>query len=220
MVEAEAVVLHGADGDGVVAFCVGENDGLLFQRAYGEDGGFGLIDDGDAEFVAEDSGIGEGKGGSADFVGGELFGAGAAGKVGDGAGEIGEAALFGFADSGHDESPLEGDGDAEIDAGVIVDGVVDERGVDDGVVAQGFDGGRSDEGHVRELDAVALLEGGALAIAETRDAGHVDFVDGVDVRADALALDHALGDDGAHLGEGDHVGREFFRCGPFGPAVC
>ena len=100
----------------------------------------------------------------ADFVGRELFGAGAAGEVSDGAGEIGEAALFGLADGRHDQSPLEGDRDAEIDAGVIVDGVVDERRVDDGVMAQGLDGGGGDEGHVGELDAVALFEGGALAI--------------------------------------------------------
>ena len=145
--------------------CVRQYDGLFFERADGKDRGFGLVDDGDAEFVAEDSGIGEGKGGSADFIRGQLLRARAAGEVRDGAGEVGEAALFCFAHCGHDQSPLEGDGDAEVDVGVIVNGVVDERRVDDGVVPQGFDRSGCDEGHVSELDAVALFESGALAIA-------------------------------------------------------
>ena len=40
-------------------------------------------------------------------------------------------------------------------------------------------GGGGDEGHESELDAVALLEAGALPLAEPGDAGHVDLVDGV-----------------------------------------
>ena len=215
MVEAEAVVLHGADGDGVVAFGVGEDDGFFLERADGEDGGLGLIDNGETDLIAEDSGIGEGEGRSADFVGGELLGARAAGEVGDRSGEIREAALFGFADGGHDESPLEGDGDAEIEIGVIVDGVVDERRIDDGVVAQCLNGGDGDERHVGELDAVALLEGSPFAIAEARYARHVDLVNGVDMRADALALDHALGDDRAHPGKRHHVGLEGLRRHPW-----
>ena len=65
MIEAEAIVLHGADGDGVVAFGVGEDDGLFAQAADGEDGRFGLIDDGRAEFAAKDAGVGEREGGAA-----------------------------------------------------------------------------------------------------------------------------------------------------------
>ena len=83
-----------------------------------------------------------------------------------------------------------------------------ERGVDDGEAAERLDGRGGDEGHIGELDAVALLEGGLLALAEADDAGHVHLVDGVDVRADAHALDHALGDDGAHFGHGDQVAGE------------
>ena len=45
----------------------------------------------------------------------------------------------------------------------------------------------------------------ALALAQADDAGHVDFVDGVDVGAMATLSDHALGDDGAHAAEGDHL---------------
>ena len=49
---------------------------------------------------------------------------------------------------------------------------------------------------------MALLEGSLLALAKANDAGHVDLVDGVDMRAGADALGHALGDDGAHFGLG------------------
>ena len=95
-------ILHGADGDGVVAFGVGEDDRLFAEAADGEDGGLGLIDDGRAELAAEDAGVGEGEGGAGGFVGHELLGAGAEGEVGEGAGEIDEAALLGLADDGHD----------------------------------------------------------------------------------------------------------------------
>ncbi len=135
----------------------------------------------------------------------QLFGAGTESEVGESAGKIDEGALLGLADDGHDEAPLEGDGDAEMNVLVVLDGRADERGVDDGEAAQGFNRGCGDEGHVSEVEAVALLEGGFLALAEADNAGHVHFVDGVDVRAGADALDHALGDDGAHFGHGDEV---------------
>ncbi len=122
VIEAEAEVLHGANGDGVVAFGVGEHGGLFAQAADGEDGRLGLVDDGHAELAAKGAGVGEREGGSADFVGRELFGAGAEGEIGDGAGEIGEAALLGLADDGHDEAPVERDGDAEMDVLVVADG--------------------------------------------------------------------------------------------------
>ena len=205
VVEAEAIHLDGADGDCVVAFGVGEDDGLFAEAADGEDGGLRLVDDGGAELAAEDAGVGEGKGRAGGFFGQKLFGAGAECEVGEGAGEIDEGALLGLADDGHDESPLEGDGDAEMDVLVVLDGRADERGVDDGEAAEGFNGRCGDEGHVGEVEAVALLEGGFLALAEADDAGHVHLVDGVDVGAGADALDHALGDDGAHFGHGDEV---------------
>ena len=70
-----------------------------------------------------------------------------------------------------------------------------------GNLTSASDGGGGDERHIGELDAVLLLEAGLFALAQAGDARHVDLVDGVDVGADAHALDHALGDDGAHLGE-------------------
>jgi hypothetical protein len=74
-----------------------------------------------------------------------------------------------------------------------------------GNFAESLDGGGGDEGHIGELDAVLLLEAGLLTLAQADNAGHVHLVDGVDVRADLHALHHALGDDGAHLGERHHL---------------
>ncbi len=70
-----------------------------------------------------------------------------------------------------------------------------------GNLLRACNGGGGDERHIGELDAVLLLKAGLFAVAQADDAGHVDLVDGVDVGADAHALDHALGNDGAHLGE-------------------
>ena len=77
-------------------------------------------------------------------------------------------------------------------------------------------GGGDDKGHVGEFDAVLPLETGLLALAQANDARHIDFVDGVDMRADRHALDHALGDDGAHFGERNQAARcglRHLRCG-------
>ena len=118
-------MLHGADGDGVVAVLVGQDDGLFLEAADGEDGGLGLVDDRRAELAAEDAGVGEREGRSGGFVGLELLGARALGQIGDGAGDVDEAARLRLLDDGHDQAPLQRDGDAEVDVGVVVDGVVD-----------------------------------------------------------------------------------------------
>ena len=91
----------------------------------------------------------------------------------------------------------------EMDVAVVVDRRPFQRSVEDGKLSERLDCCGGDEGHVGELDAVALFEGSPLALAQTHDARHVDFVDRVGVRDGALALGHALRDDGAHLGQGD-----------------
>ena len=101
-----------------------------------EDGRLGLVDDGRGELVAEDAGVGEREGGTADLVGREFLGAGALGEIGNGAGQISEAALLGLADDGNDEAPIERHGDAEMDVPVVADGEAlrgsFERRIDDG----------------------------------------------------------------------------------------
>ena len=137
-----------------------------------------------------------------------FFDARALGQVGHGAGQGYEAERLGLLDHRNNQAPLESHGDAEVDVGVVVDGAANERGVDDRVAAQRLDGCRGDEGHEGELDAVLLLEAAALPLAQADDARHVDLVDGVYVRADGYALDHAVGDDGAHAAERDDGARQ------------
>ena len=83
----------------------------------------GCGDDGRAELLAEDAGVGEGEGAAGDFVGGELLVAGAVGEVDDGARDAEEVLLFGLLDDRDDEAPLERDGDADVDVLVVEDGV-------------------------------------------------------------------------------------------------
>ena len=91
-----------------------------------------------------------------------------------------------------------------------------DGGVDDGVLAERLDGGARDERHVGELDAVALLVLVLFFFAQLDDARHVHLEDGVDVGVGVLGLDHALGDDGAHLGHGDELAGLRLRSGGLG----
>ena len=202
--------------DGVVAVLVGDDFGFLVEAADAEDGALRLVDDRGAELLAEDAGVGEGEGATGDLVGSELLAAGAVGYVDDGAGDAEEVLLFRLLDDGDDEAPVERDGDADVDVLVVADGVAFDRAIDDGVLAQRDDGGARDERHVGELDAVALLVLRLLLFAELDDARHVHLEDGVDVRAGALRLDHALRDDGAHLRHRDEFAGLRLRCGGLG----
>ena len=58
VIEAEGEALDPADGDGVVAILVGEDDGFLVEAADAEDCGLRLSDDGHSELLAEDAGVG------------------------------------------------------------------------------------------------------------------------------------------------------------------
>ena len=165
----------------------------------------GLVDDGRAELLSEDAGVGDGEGAGADFVGLELLGAGALGEIGDGAGDAEEALFFGVLDDGNDESPVERDGDADVDVLAVADGVAFHLRVDDGHLAQGGDDGAGDERHVGELDAVALLIFVFFFFPDFDDAREVDLEDGVHVRGGAFGVDHALRDDGAHLAHGNQL---------------
>ena len=108
-----------ADGDGVSPVFAGDDGRLLEEAADAEDSALRLVDDGRAELLAEDAGVGDGEGAGADFVGLELLAAGALGQIGDGAGDAEEVFFFGLLDDGDDEAPVQRDGDAEVD--VLVD---------------------------------------------------------------------------------------------------
>ena len=65
--------------------------------------------------------------GALHFVGLELFAAGAFAQVGDGALQADKAALLGALHHWYDQSPVERDGDAQVDGSVIVNVVAFDR---------------------------------------------------------------------------------------------
>ena len=89
----------------------------LGDAADAHDGGVGLVDDGQSEDGAELAGVGDGESGAFDIFGLELFGAGPFAEVGDAALQAEEIEVAGVLEDGDDESPVEGDGDADVDAG-------------------------------------------------------------------------------------------------------
>ena len=158
-----AMVHHRADGDGVIAFLVGEDDRLLDDGADVEDGDLWLIDDRQSEAGAEDSGIGDGEGAALDLVGLQLLGAGALAQVVEGALQADEAQFVGVLDDRHEQSPVEGDGDADIDVALVVDVVAFDRGVHDGPGAQSLGDGADEEGRVGELESGAAAGSGSCS---------------------------------------------------------
>src|SRR5580693_408355 len=205
VVVAEREVNDGANGDGIVAFFVGDDEGLLGNASHAHDGGVRLIDDGQAKNGAELAGVGDGEGGAFDVLRLEFLATGAFAEVGDTALQTEEVEVAGILEDGDDESPVEGDGNAYINVAVVADVIAFERGVDDWPLLDRDDGGAHEEWHEGEADAVALLEGVLVFGTQGDDAGEIHFIHAVDVSAGTARLDHALGDDLAHVGHGDEV---------------
>ncbi len=67
------------------------------------------------------------------------------------------------------------------------------------------DGGADEERHEGESDAVALLESAFLFRAQGHDASEIHFIHAMDVSAGTTRLDHALGNDFAHVRHGNKV---------------
>ena len=99
---------------------------------------------------------------------------------------------------------------------VVADVVAFERGVDNWPLLHRDDGGAHEERHEGEADAVALFERVLVFSAQGDDAGEIHFVHAVDVSAGAARLDHALGDDLAHVGHGDEIAGIGSRSGGAG----
>src|SRR5271156_6856075 len=159
VVVAEREVNDGADGDGIVAFLVGDDEGLLGDAADAHDGSVGLVDDGQTEDGAELPGVGDGEGGTFDIFRLELLAAGAFAEVGDAALQAEEVEVAGVLEDGNDESPVEGDSDSKVDVAMVADVVAFDRSVDDWPLLHCDDGGAHEEWHEGEAHTVALLEG-------------------------------------------------------------
>src|SRR6202007_2728719 len=120
---------HGANRDGVVAFLVSHDQGLLCDSAYAHDRGIGLVDDGQSEDSAELAGICHRKSGALDVFGLKFLVTGALAEVGDATLQAEKVEIAGVLEDGNDESPVEGDGDSDVDVAVVADIVAFERSV-------------------------------------------------------------------------------------------
>ena len=123
MIEAEAAEHHLPDGDEIGAIGPGDDHGAFHDGADALDGHLGLVDDGQAEGVPIDAGIGDGESAAADLIGLELLGACAFGQVVEAAGQATQVHHVCVLHHGHNQTPVQAHGDAEVDV-LLVDNVV------------------------------------------------------------------------------------------------
>lgn len=136
-----------ANGYRVITFFVRDYQRLLSDSANAHDGRVGLIDDGQSKDRAELAGVGDGEGGTFDILRLQFLAAGTLAEVGDAALQAEKIQVSGILEDGDDESPVEGDGDPNVDVAVVADTVAFERSVDDGPLLDCDDGGTHEERH-------------------------------------------------------------------------
>src|SRR6266481_312090 len=205
-------------GDGVIAIFIGDHNWLLEDAAHAQDRNLRLQDDGCAELRSKNSRIGDGDGAALYVIRHQLFAACALAQIGDGALQADEAQVFRALHHRHNQSPLQGNGNSNVDGLVILDGVAHHGGVHDRLDADSVHEGLGDKGHERQLDAVAGFPRLAVFVTEPGNARHVYFEDRVDVRAGVLGFHHALGNLLAHRRHGNQFARHYLHgwrsCGP------
>src|SRR5579863_1070699 len=181
VVVAKGQVNDGANRDGIVAFLVGDHEGLLGDSAHAHNGGVWLINNRQTKDSAELARIGDGEGGTFDVLGLELFIAGALAKIGDAALQAEEIEVAGILEHGYDESPVKSDGDADVDVTVIAEVFTLDRSVDDWPLLDRDNRGTHEERHEGEANSVALLESVLMFGAQGDDASEIHFVHAVDM---------------------------------------
>src|SRR5258707_2279447 len=153
VVVAQRHVAHRADGDGIV-----DDHGPLLDGADAENADVGLADDRQAEETAENAGIGDGESAFLNFFRLEFFGAGSLGKIVQVALDAEDVFLVSVFDDRNDQTPVECDGNANVDFFVEDDIRAVEGGVHGGEGAQAGHGGFNEGGHEGQLGLVARLE--------------------------------------------------------------
>src|SRR5712664_73435 len=196
MVVAERHVAHRADGDGVV-----DDHRALLDGSETKDTHVGLANHRQPEQAAKDARVGDGERAFLHFLGLQLLRASALREVVHVALDAQNVLLIGVFHHRDEQAPVERHGDADIDFLVKDDVRSVERGVQRRIRAQPGDRGLHEEGHERQLGLVALFEFVLGLRAQGSHLGHVDFIDRVHVRGNALRRHHVLGDalpHGAH----------------------
>jgi hypothetical protein len=114
-------------------------------------------------------------------------------------GDLGQRLGVAIPEDGGDEAFVEGDGDADVRTVEDADGLALELGIDARILEEGQRAGLDDQ--VGDGDLGLPLERVEIG-AEGPGAVHGDFRGDVEVRDRSLRQGHALGDDGAHGGQG------------------
>src|SRR5699024_8706344 len=130
-------------------------DGLLHGGADGQDRSFGRVDDRGEGVDLVHAEIADAEGAALVLVGLQRAVAGTVRQVARLASDLPDALAVGVADDGHDQSGLEGDGQADVDVAAADDLVAAPGGVDFGVVAQGDR--RCPDQEVGDAEADAVL---------------------------------------------------------------
>ena len=126
-----------ADGKGVTF-----HHGLFHGCADGEDGGIGRIDDRAEAVHAHHPEVGHAEGAAGELLGLQLLLLGALGEILSFTADGDEIFRVRVADDGGDEAVLNGDGEGDVNAGVVVDGVARPGTVHRGDGAEGVRGGQ------------------------------------------------------------------------------
>ena len=154
---------EGGMGMGGVAFV---KEVLSQHPAYGEDGGVGRVDDGGEFFDAIGAKVGDGEGAVGVFLGGEGALLGLLDELFEFAVDLDDVLGVGVADDGGDEALILGDGQGDVDAGMLKDGLALPGGVEHGMVFEGV-GGELDEVGV---EGEFFVGGGVVAFAFVEEA--------------------------------------------------
>ncbi len=159
----------------------------------------GGIEDRRAEQRPEDAAVGDRERAALEVGERQRAILGALGELADALLDLGERQPVGVAQHGHDQ-PLGGaDGDADVEVVLEHHLVALDLGVDAREAAQRADRRLDEERRDPEADAVAVLEGLLVTLAQRHHGGHVHLVEGGEHRGGALRLDQPPGDRGAAL---------------------
>ena len=159
MVVAESQVDDGADGDGIVAIFVGDNDqGILVIPPTPRIAEFGWLMMRQSENCAELAGIGDRKCRTFHLIRFELLGASPFSQIADPALQTEEIQLVGILQHWNDQAPVERDRDTNIDVAMVADAFAFDGGVNNGKLLQRDNDCARKKRHEGEPGPVALFE--------------------------------------------------------------
>ena len=123
------------------------------------------------------------------------------GEVVHGALHAEQAQLVGLADDGHDQTPVQGHGNSDVDVVVLDQLLAVQRRIHRGVSLQGGRRSLQEERQEGQLGAVLLQELVLGGVAQLGNVCAINGVHGRDVRGGPLGPHHVLGDAQAHRAE-------------------